>query len=379
MKHLTVEDIKIQKPNFLNSTLPKGQVLTTWLIDWVKHSLECGVADFGDFIPSKEQLAKFLDISPATVQNSIRQVKNLGYLSSKQSLGTCIADFYSKDINHDDLYHGTITECKIKKIVLDQKTQLGTPILSIQELSNMTDISKNTIRFALINLEQKGYLEKIHSKGNKYTWIYKKEFQLTKEEISNGIQDEDFTLTHQLVEKIQTYIKKTYKQGDKILPNLAFSNMFNVSIKTVNDAMKILNARKIILSRRGRYGTIYIGNSSQPSKKDFTSCERRKITPQQTYIYSWQKALGHLKKYICENYEIGDKIAPIRELASILNVSPNTIRRALEDLFHAGCLASKRGKLGGIFIIDMPQEEQEAYKWLSLNPALNPSLLQSDN
>ena len=70
-----------------------------------------------------------------------------------------------------------------------------------------------------VNLAQKGYLEKIHLKGNKFSWIYKKEFSLTKEEIHNGIEDENFTLTHQLVEKIKNYIEKTYKQGDKILPN----------------------------------------------------------------------------------------------------------------------------------------------------------------
>lgn len=367
MKHLTLNDIKIPKPNFGVSKTPKGQVVSAWLVDWIKHSLEYGIADIGDFIPTKEELAGFLGVSSATMQNSIRQVKDLGYFTSKQSLGTCIADFYSKDIkSQDELYHGSIAECKIKKIVLDEKIKLNEPIISISELSKRTDISQNTIRFTLVKLAQKGYLEKIHLKGNKYSWIYKKEFELSKEELLNGIEDEDFTLTHQLVDKIQKYIEKTYKQGDKILPNLAFSTMFDVSIKTVNDAMKILNARKIILSRRGRYGTIYLGEN-KPSKTSFLSSERRKITSQK-YIYSWQKALGHLKKYIIENYEVGDKIAPIRELAVILNVSPNTIRRALTTLFQSGHLVSQRGKLGGIFIMDMPEPDEDAYRWLAINP-----------
>ena len=75
-----------------------------------------------------------------------------------------------------------------------------------------------------------------------------------------------------------------------------------------------------------------------------------------------------MKKYIVENYEIGDKIAPIRELASILNVRPNTIRRALSELFDSKHLVSQRGKMGGIFIMEMPELEQDAYKWLALNP-----------
>lgn len=368
MKRLTLDDIKIKKPDFESDKIPKGQKITQWLIEWIKYSIEYGIADFGDFIPSKEELADFLEVSPSTIQNSIRQVKNLGYFSSKQSLGTYINDFYSNEIKtQDELYHGNIALCKIKKITIDKKIKLNEPILSIRELSKLCDISQNTIRFALLDLERDGYLEKIHLKGNKYSWIYKKEFHLTKEEISKGIEDEDFTLTHQLVDKIKCYIEKTYKQGEKILPNMAFSNMFNVSIKTVNDAMKILNANKIILSRRGRYGTVYLGKK-QNSKNDYTTSERKKISTNQSYIYSWQKTLGHLKKHIIENHEPGDKIAPIRELAQILNVSPNTVRRALSDLFQSGHLVSQRGKSGGIFIIEMPEPEQDAYRWLALNP-----------
>ena len=367
MKHLTLDDIRIAKPDFHTSKLPKGQTVTSWLIDWIKHSLECGIADIGDFIQSKEDLASFLNVSTATVQNSIRQVKNLGYFCSKQSIGTYIADFYSKDIKQqDDLYHGTLTECKIKKLVLDEGIKLNSPLPSIKRISEITEISQNTIRFSLLNLVNKGYIKKVSQRGNKFSWIYIKEFELTKEEIMNGINDEDFTLTHQLVDKIQKYIEKTYKAGEKILPNMAFSRMFDVSIKTVNDAMKILNAKKIILSRRGRYGTIYLGNNRN-TKTDYISSERKKNTIPQNYIYSWQKALGHLKKYITENYKIGDKIAPIRELAAILNVSPNTIRRALEDMFENNYLISKRGKTGGIFITEMPQET-EAYRWLAINP-----------
>lgn len=369
MKHLTLDDIKISKPDFdASKKVPKGQLVTLWLVDWIKNSLEFGIADIGDFLPTKEELAKFLDVSSATIQNSFRQIKDMGYVVSKQSLGTCIADFYSNDIKvQDELYHGTITECKIKKIVLDDCIELNQKIPSISELAYRTNISQNTIRFCLMNLAQRGYLEKVRLKGNKYSWIYKKSFTLTQEEISNGLEDENFTLTHQLVEKIKNYVEKKYKHGEKILPNSSFSNMFDVSIKTVNDAMKILNAKKIVLSRRGRYGTIYLGGASN-LKMNFVSSERKKINIPQNYTYSWQKALTHLKKYIVQNYETGDKIAPIRELALILNVSPNTIRRALSDLFQSGNLLARRGKSGGIFIIEMPEIEGDSYRWLALNP-----------
>ena len=69
--------------------------------------------------------------------------------------------------------------------------------------------------------------------------------------------------------------------------------MFNVSIKTVNDAMKILNSKKIILSRRGRYGTIYLGEN-QNKKMEFLSVERRKQQSEKDYNYSWQKHVSIL-------------------------------------------------------------------------------------
>lgn len=59
MRYLTLDDIKIPKPDFSQSKLPKVQILANWLVDWIKHSLDHGIADFGDFIPSKEILAKY--------------------------------------------------------------------------------------------------------------------------------------------------------------------------------------------------------------------------------------------------------------------------------------------------------------------------------
>ena len=371
MKHLTLDDIKIPKPDFKTQKIPKGQAISSWLIEWIKYSLEHGIADIGDFIPAKEELALFLGVSSATIQNSIRYVKNLGWLISKQSSGTTIADYYYKDLKQDDgLFHGSIIETKIKKIVIDKMIKFNCPIPSVKELSELTQVSSNTIRMALLNLEVRGYLEKIHLRGNKYSWLYKKEFEFTKEELKQESTNDNCTLTNQLVEKIQNYLEKTYKYGDRILSNQAFSNMFEVSIKTINDTMKILASRGFIMPRRGRYGTIYLGNSDKSQKNSFMDSERKKLSPQnpKKFAYSWQKTLQHLKKHIAQNYEIGDKISTIRKLASILNVSPNTVRRALSDLVQNGYLITKCGKSGGIFIIDMPELEGDSYKWLALNP-----------
>ncbi|MBR1618166.1 GntR family transcriptional regulator, partial [bacterium] len=314
MKHLTLEDIKIPKPDFSAKNAKKGHLISMWLIEWVSYALEYGIADIGDFIPSKETLAKYLNVSCATIQNSIRYVKNLGYFTSKQSMGTAIADIYSKDINQDELYHGTVAECRVKKIIMDTNAQIGDFLPSVKAISSTTDISQNTVRLVLSNLELKGYIEKIKDKGNKYSYIYKRELQLTEDELLCGIKEEDFTLTHQLVEKIKDYLAKTYKQGDKILSNSALARMFNVSIKTINDSMKILTAKGVILPRRGRYGTIYLEGAIN-SKRSYMDLGEKKQNIAQNYVYAWQKTLEHLKKYMVENFESGDKLPPIRKLA----------------------------------------------------------------
>ena len=55
MKHLTLDDIRISKPDFdASKKVPKGQLVTDWLIEWIKYSLEFGIADIGDFIPKKK-------------------------------------------------------------------------------------------------------------------------------------------------------------------------------------------------------------------------------------------------------------------------------------------------------------------------------------
>ena len=166
---------------------------------------------------------------------------------------------------------------------------------------------------------------------------------------------------------------KNYKVGDKILKNEDFARIFNVSVRTVNDAMKILSKEGIILSRRGQYGTIYtmepIAAQNRKNKNDknmfMTSSHTIK---QENILYNWQKTLNDLKKYISKNHEAGDKLPPISELIKILNTSINSLRKAVSVLSEEGILHTSRGKYGGIFVNDMPEDDKESYSWIALNP-----------
>lgn len=229
-------------------------------------------------------------------------------------------------------------------------------------------LGENTIRIALEELVSNNTLSVCLLKRNKCCWIYNLPIS------NDNLKFQDMDLVSAVAKKIKDYIVNNCQIGDKIPSNSIFAKMFNVSIRTVNEATKTLNEQKIILSRRGRYGTIYL-NSPQKIKKQkereekslFMSRSKGEVL-QENYLYSWEKTLDALKKYIIQNHESGDKIPSMRELANILNVSTNTIKHAISIMCEDGYLIAQRGKYGGVFILEMPQKDTETFTWLALNP-----------
>ena len=71
---------------------------------------------------------------------------------------------------------------------------------------------------------------------------------------------------------------------------------------------------------------------------------------------------------ISENYQVGQKLPSILELSKQLDLSPNTIRKAFHNLAKEGYLVFARGRYGGTFVIDIPETEEQAFKWLAVNP-----------
>ena len=64
-----------------------------------------------------------------------------------------------------------------------------------------------------------------------------------------------------------------------------------------------------------------------------------------------------IKRLISENYNIGSKLPSIKEFSEQMDLSPNTIRKALNNLAKDGILRFTRGRYGGTYVIDMPEVE----------------------
>ena len=89
---------------------------------------------------------------------------------------------------------------------------------------------------------------------------------------------------------------------------------------------------------------------------------------QETAFYNYEKTQNHIRSMIAQKFEIGSKLPSIIELSKELDLSPNTIRKALNNLASEGYLRFVRGRYGGTFVIDIPETSSQSFKWLAVNP-----------
>lgn len=373
MKKILISQIDVKKPDYKTSILSKEKTVLKWLIDYIGSSLKKGSISYGMLLPAKAELASYLGVSIGTVQNAIRQAEDMGYFESKQSVGTAVKNPNSSSTKFEKmLSKKDVAVAELKKYIIDNKIKTGSQLPNVAVLSSIINSHQNTLRLALECLVREGILLRVELKGNKVCWIYQNKIE---QKTQNSKQDNTVTtLIDKTVERIKKYIEDNCVLGERIPSNEDFSKMLNVSIRTVNEATRILNEQSIILSRRGRYGTIYLNDpqkikrQKEREEKSLFMSRGQKESLKTTYLYSWEKTLDALKKYIIQNHESGDKIPSMKKLADVLSVSTNTIKKAVTMLCDEGYLITQRGKYGGIFVLEVPQKEAEAFTWLALNP-----------
>lgn len=316
----------------------KVNKLTKWLVEWIDFALESGKANPYDYLPSKAELACHIGVSQGTMQNVFRQVEDMGYLESKQRVGTFI-----KDRNKGNSLKKLTSKREhaisvIKKYIRENNYQNGDILISTRKLAKITGISVATLRLAIANLVSCGIL----NKKERNFIITNNRFKTTEVEAK--------TLVDKVSNDIESYIKGKLKDGGKLPSNTELAKALNVSVKTIHDAIKHLSKKGILYSRRGRYGTIVLTN------------ENNKEEP-----YFYEKVEHKIRHYISAECKVGDKLPSILEFSKKFNVSPKTIKKALDNLSEDGFLTFARGRYGGTFVTDIPQSSKEAYTWLALN------------
>ena len=280
-------------------------------------------------------MACHIGVSQGTIQNVYRLVEDSGYAESKQRIGTYIRDISQSRHEVKLTSKRELAVEEVKKYLLENGYKAGDKILSTRKLAQGIGISDTTVRMAVNYLVSEGILEK-----NKNNFVIKK--------IGFDVKElQSQTLVEKVADGIRRYIKKELKAGDKLPSNAVLTKKFKTSIKTVHDAVKLLSKEGLVYTRRGKYGTIILGESTEP--------------------YNYEKVEHKIRSYICENSKAGDKLPTIKECSKMYKTSEKTIKKALDNLAEDGYLMFMRGRYGGTFVMDIPQAKGEAYKWLAIN------------
>lgn len=376
LKRIEISQLPKELPNFKNSFESKDTIIKKWLTNWISKGLNSGKLKENTLLPKKADLAYHLGVSVGTVQNAIRFVEDTGLLESKQRIGTIVR---GENTSNPIIRKATSKREKvillIKKYIIENNLQPGDSLPSSRSLSSIIGNSTNTTRLAFDYLCSQGIIEARNFRSNETNWILKKVPSISQEE-QKLIKTEELsakTLVTQVENDLKEYIKSNLKIGDKLPAHQELSNILKVSIKTVHDAMKTLIDEGCLLARRGRYGTtiIKIPDSKilQPTNETSIVADSIFAKAEEAAYYSYQKIEASIKSYIRDNYEPGDKLPSMDALSKHFDVSSNTIRKALQNLSAQGFVSFARGRYGGTFVTDIPEnEEQETFRWLAVSP-----------
>ena len=316
----------------------KVNKISKWLIEWIENSMRSGSIKPYDMLPSKGDLAFHIGVSQGTMQNVFRYVEDCGLIESKQRIGTFIRNPDEKCELSKLTSKREIAIESIKQYIITQGFQPGSCLTSTRKLAELIGVSNATVRLAFGTLVSEGILKKV----NNAFVIMNIDFSI------ESIQTQ--TLVEKTAEHIKKYIESNFKKGDKLPTNIEFAKMFDVSVKTVHDSIKLLSRDGILYSRRGQYGTVLV-SSENPSS-----------------LYYYEQIEMKIRNLIVQNYEVGARLPSILALSKQYSVSAKTIKKALNNLTEDGYIMFSRGRYGGTFVTDIPQRVNEAYKWLVLNP-----------
>lgn len=364
LRQLSISDIKEKLPDLKNTQGQKSKIIGNWLVSWITKSLQQGSIKVNDIIPSKKDFAYYLGVSIGTMQNAFRYIEDLGYVESKQRVGTMVKN---KDSNAKTIRKLTskkdLAVEAIKQYLITEEYEVGEKLPSTTTISVKIGFGANTTRLALETLESFGILRHKQNAQRQSGWFLKSS-DIT---LNGEIKHESETLVKMVEKDIEDFISKNLHIGDKIPAHYDLADMFKTSLKTIHDALCNLGDKGIVHSRRGRYGTIVV---KMPNSKTVEQRPESSIfaPAKDAAFYYYEKTQKYIMDLIIKEYKIGDKLPSVKEMAEKLDLSPNTIRQAYHNLAEEGYLVFSRGRYGGTFIIDIPEADEPGFKWIAVNP-----------
>ena len=365
LRTTVLSELNLTAPDLRNINEAKSVIIAKWMMEWIDNGLKSGDLSAGSLLPVKSELAYFLGVSVGTIQNALRYIEDFGYVESKQRIGTIIKDRSAQETTIRKLTSKReIAIKKIKKFIISNKMKVGLYLPSSRAMATLINCSANTTRSALEYLCTVNILEH-NSKAPKETGWKILSVDFDKDFSSSAMEQK--TLVNKIEYDLKNYINENLQIGDRLPAHSELSELFKVSIKTIHDALKVLIDDGILLARRGRYGTTV--TRLPKDEESYNKLEKSIFAPaKDTAFYYYEKTQNAIKDMIAKNYEIGAKLPSIIELSKEMDLSPNTIRKAFQNLAKEGYLVFSRGRYGGTFVVDIPETGEETFKWLAVNP-----------
>ena len=362
---ISINEFKNSLPDLKNCDDSKSIIIANWLASWIKHALKTGKAKYSNVLPTKSEFAYTLGVSVGTIQHAVRHLEDLGFVESKQCIGTMIKD-YTKPVSIKKLTSKRdLAINAIKNYILNDGFKVGSFLPSSRTIATIIGFSNNTTRLAIDALVAENIIKRRFKNARDNGWVVLTHDFAPDE---NNTKQHSETLVEMTAKELEKLIAKEMKVGDKLPPHQELSNRLKVSLKTTHDALQILIKKGYLLARRGTYGTTIIKIPGEAIKSQ--KIEDKIFAPaKDAAFYHYEKTQNYLKRLIAQNYEIGEKLPSILTLAKDLDLSPNTIRTAFQHLAKEGYLVFSRGRYGGTFVIDIPEIETQAFKWLAVNPS----------
>lgn len=368
-RKININELPSEIPDFTSSFEPKDSLIKKWIINWILSAIDKKTVKENDILPNKTDISNYLGVSVGTVQNAIRYVEDEGYLKSKQRLGTMISNV-SNPIS--EIRKSTSKRDKsiiaVQRVIMQEEYEIGKQIPSTRKMAEMIGVSQNTVRLAYEYLYRIGIIDSKKVRGNDSNWILKDHPTVSDEALKSSENINADTLVKKITTDIKKYLSENYNIGDKIPSHEDLAKTLNVSVKTVHDCIQQLGKDGIIISRRGRYGTVL---AKDPFNVTFVPLKESSIfaKAEDAAFYSYEKIESKIINMIKNNYKAGDKLPSMKELSAKFDVSTNTIRKALNSLSSQGYITFGRGRFGGTFLIEVPETlERQSYQWLSINP-----------
>lgn len=368
-RKISVSELPREIPDFTSTFESKDSIIKKWIINWIKSAVETKNIKENDILPKKSEISDYLGVSVGTVQNAIRYVEDEGYLKSKQRLGTMISNTTNPicTIQKSTSKRDKAIEA-VQRVILQKGIKTGKSIPSTRKMAELLGVSQNTTRLAYEYLNRAGIITSRNTRGNESNWILKEIPVINNERIKLFEEINTETLVQKLTNDLKHYLGTNYQIGDKIPSHEELALELNVSVKTIHDCISTLAKEGIVLSRRGRYGTIF---SKNPLKPAFEPLKENSIfaKAEDATMYHYQRIENKIINLIKSEYKAGDKLPTMQEFSQMFDVSTNTIRKALNNLESQGYITFGRGRFGGTFLIEIPeQEEYQAYQWIAINP-----------